>query len=53
MVGDTVMAPHLGITLRSVFGCAIANKQNFTGNKFKVQYKGATIAEMTLGKDFK
>lgn len=52
-----LMVPHLGLTLRSLMGAAIANhkslKPGSASHRFPVFYKDAQVAEISLGKDFR
>lgn len=57
VVEGRLIVPHLGLTLRSIMGAAIHNRENLIAgtrkHRFPVYYNGARVAEISLGKDFR
>ena len=48
MEGNTVIIPHLGVSIRSCMGAALANRANFEGRRVKISYGGCIIGELRL-----
>ena len=57
VIDGKLVAPHLGLTLRSLLGAAINNRDKLIAgsakHRFPVYYNNARIAEISLGKDFR
>jgi len=47
MENGVVVIPHLGISIRAIAGCALADP-NHTGRRVKVSYNNIIVAEIRL-----